>query len=120
MSIDRTTYLIYGYKIEDEKGIDSFDEHYEELFETEPYSKMFNNVNSDQTIVCDQMCGNYVYIGIQIAKLDYEDDASLEIDHDKLNELDGRLNEYMNHWPDYVLEIVKNKRRNLFCFVHIY
>lgn len=122
MGVDRTSYLLYGFKVEDEETMDFIDgEHYDDLMEEKPYSLMFNNSKSDQTIIFDGMCGNYIYIGLKLAELDeYEDDITVEIDKDKINNLENKLKEAMTSWPNYLSDLFKDKEPKLYFFVHAY
>ena len=121
MGVDRTSYLLYGFKVEDEKQIAVFDDHYEELMEEKPFSNLFNNSKSDQTIVFDGMCGDYVYIGVKLAELDeYEDDETIELDKEKLFKVDEELKKYMKDWPDYLLDLFNNVEPKMYFFVHAY
>lgn len=121
MGVDRTSYLLYGFKVEDEKGMDIFDDNYDELMEEEPYSNIFNNSNSDFGIVYDCMCGNYVYIGIVLAELDeYDDDETIELSVEELNDLNTKLVEAMKTWPKYLQDLLANMTPKLYFFIHAY
>lgn len=121
MSVDRTSYLLYGFKVEDEKQMAVFDDHYEELMEEKPFSELFNNSESDQTIIFDYMCGNYTYIGIKLAEADeYDDDGYVEIDKERLNNVDKELKEHMKNWPDYLLTLFNDVEPKLYFFIHAY
>ena len=120
MSVWRTSYLVYGYKFEEEKDMNVFNEHYDELDEP-PYSEMFNDEKSEQEIIYDGMCGNYAYIGIVLAKIDEDEyDGYAEIDQKDVNGLDKKLKKYEEKWPDYVKDIVKDKDPKLYFFIHAY
>ena len=121
MGVDRTSYLLYGFKVEAEKDMEVFDDHYEYLMEEKPYSEMFNNSKSEQTIIFDRMCGNYIYIGIVLAKLDeYDDDISIEIPESELNNLKLKLFENMTKWPDYLKDLFSEEIPKLYLFIHAY
>ena len=64
MSVDKTSYLLYGFKVEDRGKLKILENMYDDLMETPPCSNIFNSTQSDQTIVWDVMCGKYVYVGI--------------------------------------------------------
>lgn len=121
MGVDRTSYLLYGFKVTKKRQMDVFDDHYDELMEDEPFSDMFNNEDSNQTIVFDSMCGNYVYIGVKLAELDeYDNDETVELDKEKLLKIDEELKKYMKDWPDYLLTLFNNVEPKLYFFVHAY
>ena len=121
MSVWRTSYLMYGYKFEEENDMRVFDEHYDELMEEPPYSKMFNNEDSTQEIIFDVMCGNYVYIGIVLAKIDEDEyDGYAEINKEDVNCLEMEIEECRKKWPEYVKDIAKDKQPKLYLFVHAY
>ena len=122
MSVDRTSYLLYGFLFEKEEEMDIIDdEHYEDLMEEEPYSSIFNNSNSKQIAVFDCMCGQYIYIGIKLAELDeYDDDCVCEIDEDRINGLKEELKSYIEKWPDYLVDLCKDKTPKLYFFIHAY
>ena len=122
MSVWKTSYLLYGYKIEDKKELDLLmDDHYEDLMEEKPYSNMFNNEKSDQQIVFDGMCGRYMYVGEVLASIDEDEDAEwTSVSEKDLANLDARLKEHMKNWPDYLLDVVKDKDPMLYFFIHAY
>lgn len=119
MSIWNTTYLLYGFKLEKQKEIDTIDDHYEELMEEEPYSDIFDNEDSDQVLVYDGMCGNYVYIGLKLASIEEdEDDPFVNISEDDVHNLKDKLLECMKNWPDYITKLTKNYKPELYMFIH--
>ncbi len=119
MSVWITSYLLYGYKFTKKKEIKIIDEHCEELMEEKPYSEMFNNDDSDQILVEDCMCGNYVYIGLKLASIDEdEDDACVNISGNDIQDLKNKLYDHMKSWPDYLINMVKNYEPSLYLFVH--
>ena len=121
MSVDRTSYLLYGFKFEDTKEMKTINNHYDELMEGTIFSNLFNNSDSDQTIVFDGMCGFYIYVGLKIAKMDEdEEDLAVEIDESELFNLKDKLKEYMSSWPDYLVDLCKDKTPKLYFFVHAY
>lgn len=121
MGVDRTSYLVYGFKFENEDHRKIFDDHYDELMEDDPYWEFFNCNQSDQCLIFDAMCGEYVYIGIKLAELDeWDDDISIEISEDEIYELKTKLNEYMKAWPDYVQNLCKGMIPKLYFFIHAY
>ena len=121
MSVWITSYLLYGYKFIKKKEIKIIDEHYEELIEEKPYSDMFNNDDSDQILVEDTMCGNYVYIGLKLASVDEdEDDACVNISENDIQNLKNRLEKCMKSWPNYLIDMVKNYEPSLYMFMHAY
>ena len=121
MSVDRTSYLLYGFKVDKKKQIKIFKDYYDELMEEKPYSEMFNNSNSNQRIIYDYMGGDYVYIGIVLAKLDeYDDNISIEIPEYELNNLKLKLFENMSKWPKYLLDIFYEEIPKLYFFIHAY
>ena len=118
MSVDRTSYLLYGFKFTDQKDFKVFHDNYDELMEEDPYSKLFNNSDSDQTIVYDGMCGLYVYIGMKLAKVNEFDEKSVEISETEIIGLQKRLMDSMEEWPEYVQKLCRNKEPKLYFFVH--
>ena len=122
MGVDRTSYLIYGFKFTDEKEMKVLDDNYDELMEDDPYSGMFNNSDSDQTIVYDGMCGQYVYIGMKLAEIreDDFDNISVEISETEVMGLDKQLSDNMEEWPEYVQKLCRNKEPKLYFFVHVW
>lgn len=122
MSLKRDCYLLYGFKIEGKPKIKVFDDNYEELMEKAPYSKFFNNCNSEQTIVFDCMCGEYIYIGIKLAKLDveYDDTENVEISEGDINSLNDKLNEYMKLWPNYLFDLCNGRMPKLHFFINVH
>ena len=122
MSLERDCYLLYGFKIESKSDIKVFNDNYEELMEKTPYSKFFNNCNSEQTIVFDCMCGEYVYIGIKLAKLDAEYDGTenVEFSEEDINSLNDKLNEYMKLWPNYLFDLCNGRMPKLYFFINVH
>ena len=120
MSIDRTSYLLYGFKVTDKNQIEVFDDHYEDLLEEKPYSNMFNNTKSEQTIVYDYMCGEYIYIGLRLASVDEDDETPVELSESDLHNLNEKLNNCMSNWPDYLVDMFKNIEPKLYLFIHVY
>ena len=123
MSVDRTTYLLYGFKFTSEEEMDKLDEHYEELVEKEPYRLIFNDQSSDQITVWDGMCGEYIYVGIRIAEIDgvYSgEEGYVEISEKDLENLKPRLDGYMESWPPYLLDLCRDHEPKLYLFVHIW
>lgn len=121
MSVWRTSYLVYGYKFEEKKEMNVFNEHYDELLYEPPYSEMFNSKNSKQEIIYDGMCVNYAYIGIVLAKIDEDEyDGYAEIENNDVSELESQLKKYEEKWPEYVKDIVKDKDPKLYFFIHAY
>ena len=119
MGVDRTSYLLYGFKIEDESKMNVINDHYDELMEEPPYENLFNNINSEQTIIFDSMCGDYIYVGIKIFKADeYDDEVSEEISINSLVSKSNMLLEYMKSWPDYLVDMCKYMEPKLHFFVH--
>lgn len=120
MGVDRTSYLIYGFKFDKKDDIKVIDDNYEELLDGE-YCEIFNNRYSEQTIVYDYMCKEYVYAGITVAKLDeYDDDESIEIDDTEFYKLNNKLTDCINGWPDYLIKLIENKKPKLYFFIHAY
>lgn len=122
MGVDRTSYLLYGFKVEDEDKMDIIDgEHYEDLMEEEPYSSMFNNSDSDQTIIYDGMCGEYIYVGLKLAEIDeYDDNETVELSIEELTKLNAKLKKAMEKWPDYLVDLFKDDTPKLYFFIHAY
>lgn len=122
MGVDRTSYLLYGFKVEDEDKMKIIDvEHYEDLMEEEPYSSIFNNVDSDQTIISDAMCGEYIYIGLKLAEIDeYDDNETVELSIEELTKLNDKLKKAMKEWPDYLVDLFKDDTPKLYFFIHAY
>jgi hypothetical protein len=119
MGVDRTSYLLYGFKFEDKKSMKVINNHYDELMEEPPYENLFNNINSDQTIIFDCMCGDYIYVGVKIFKADeYDDDVSEEISINSLVSKSNMLLEYMKSWPDYLRKLCKDMEPKLYFFIH--
>lgn len=120
MSVDRTTYLFYGFKFTEKNDIRVINKHYDELMEEKPYSENFNNSSSEQAIVYDYMCGEYVYIGIKLAKINEYDEDSIELNHEELYGLKDKLFECMKKWPDYLRDLCKDKFPKMYFFIHAY
>ncbi len=122
MGVDRTSYLLYGFKVEDEDKMKIIDvEHYEDLMEEEPYSSIFNNVDSDQTIISDAMCGEYIYVGLKLAEIDeYDDNETVELSIEELTKLNDKLKKAMKEWPDYLVDLFKDDTPKLYFFIHAY
>ena len=121
MSVDRTTYLLYGFKFTSEEDMDKLDEHYEDLMENEPYRLIFNDQSSEQTTVWDSMCGEYIYVGMKLAEIDdfYNGDSGcVVVPRDKVVELKSRLDEYMKSWPPYLIDLCKGHEPELYFFIH--
>jgi hypothetical protein len=84
MGVDRTDYIIYGWKlpfeIKDNNGIkiDIYDDKYLPFIEGHPGVKY--------TIISDGMCGKYNMFGIMLEKADGDDGwASIELSFDDLS-----------------------------------
>jgi len=121
MGVYRTSYLVYGFKFKDKTDKKVFDDNYNDLMENTPYWEFFNNTRSDQCLIFDAMSGDYVYIGIKLAKLDeWDDNISIEISEDEIYKLKDKLNEYMKAWPDYVQNLCKGMIPKLYFFIHAY
>lgn len=121
MSVDRTTYLLYGFKFTSEEEMDKLDEYYEDLMDNEPYRLIFNDRSSDQTTIWDGMCGKYIYVGIKLAEIDdfYNgDEGCVEIPEKEMEDLKERLKEYMKSWPLYLLDLCRGHESKLYLFVH--
>lgn len=121
MSVDRTTYLLYGFKFTSEEEMDKLDEHYEELVEKEPH--IFDCASSDQITVWDGMGGEYIYVGIRIAEIDgiYSgEEGYVEISEKDLENLKPRLDGYMESWPPYLQDLCKDKTPGLYLFIHVW
>ena len=118
MSVEKTSYLLYGFKVTDKEEKKTLNIHYEDLMEND---LRFNCRNSEQRIVYDFMCGNYIYVGIVLAKIDEdESDTSIEISDTNFNDLKARLDEYMKDWPKCLLNVVNDKEPKLYFFIHSY
>lgn len=121
MGVYRTSYLLYGFKFTEKNDIRAINKHYDELMEEKPYSNNFNNSRSEQALVYDYMCGEYVYIGIKLAKIDeYNDNASVEVSEDEIDNLNNKLTEYMKSWPNYLVKLCKDNTPKLHFFIHAY
>lgn len=121
MGVDRTSYLLYGFKVDNKKQIKIFDDHYDELMEESPYSEMFNNSKSKQTIVFDGMCGDYVYIGLCLAELEeYDDRRAIEISGEDILYLNNKLFNAVDNWPKYLQDLFKGVTPKLYFFIHAY
>lgn len=121
MSVDRTTYLLYGFKFTSEEEMDKLDEHYEDLMENEPNRLIFNDQSSDKTIIWDGMCGEYIYVGIRLAEIDdfYNGDSGcVEISKDDLEGLENKLYLGMESWPQYLQDLCKDHEPGLYLFIH--
>ena len=118
MGVWRTSYLIYGFKIEDEARLDVLGDHEEELLFEEPYSEIFNGYDSDQTIISDVMCGQYAYIGLELAHIDELDEGYYEWSEEQMTGLNERLKECMEKWPDYLRGICRDIEPKLYFFIH--
>lgn len=116
IKIERTSYLIYGFRLGEQSDVDVIDDHHEELMENKPYSKIFNNVKSNQAIIED-LYGYYV--GIKLADVNEGDWCEISED-DLLNLKNNKLLEYMNTWPDYLIDILKDKEPKLYMFSNAY
>lgn len=65
MGVDRSDYLIYGYKL----PIDYFKTKGVDIWEDEKYLPLIEGwKGEDYSIVHDQMCGNYYVFGYSIAR----------------------------------------------------
>ena len=49
-----------------------------------------------------------------------EEDLAVEIDESELFNLKDKLKEYMSSWPDYLVDLCKDKTPKLYFFVHAY
>lgn len=117
MSAEKTSYLLYGFKVEDRGKLKILENMYDNLMETPPCSNIFNSTKSDQTIVWDVMCGKYVYVGILIAKKDEWDESGTEIDEKQFDFLKYKLKEYMYEWPEDLFELLKCGEPKLHFFI---
>ena len=117
MSAEKTSYLLYGFKVEDKGKLKILENMYDDLMETPPYSNIFNSTKSDQTIVWDVMCEKYVYVGILVAKKDEWDDSGTEIDEKQFDFLKYKLKEYMYEWPEDLFELLKCDEPKLYFFI---
>ena len=121
MSILRTSYLLYGFKLDKEKEINSISDHYEDLIIDDPYSKIFDNSESDQILVYDGMCQNYAYVGLKLASVDeYEEEPYVSISAEDVLNLKNKLEEKMKSWPDYLIDMVNGYEPRLYMFMHTY
>ena len=122
MSVDRTTYLLYGFKFTKEKDLDVIDDNWEDLMESGPTNDLFNDPDSKQILVYDGMCGNYAYIGLKLAEIDEycDDECCVEIPKDDLEGLENQLYLGMDSWPPYLQDSCKDKTPGLYLFVHFW
>ena len=121
MGVWRTSYIVYGFKIEDEARLDTLGDYEEELLYEEPYCDIFNGDYSDQTIISDGMCGRYAYVGIELAHIDEDDDeAYYEWSEEEMTGLNEKLKEGMEKWPDYLKGICQGLEPKLYFFIHAY
>jgi hypothetical protein len=82
---------------------------------------MFNNEASDQTIIYDAMCGDYIYVGLKLAEIDeWDDNETVELSIEELTKLNGKLKEAMKKWPDYLVDLFKDDTPKLYFFIHAY
>ena len=118
MSVWRTSYLIYGFKLE-ESELDVIDDHYEDITENEPLRDLFDNDEYGKgTIVYDGMCGLYTYIGVNLASIDEDSDEDIVIPKNDILKLDNKLSDIMKILPSYLLDALKDKEPKLYFFVH--
>lgn len=122
MSVDRTTYLLYGFKFTKEKDLDVFDDNWEDLMESGPTYDLFNDPDSKQILVYDGMCGNYAYIGLKLAEIDEycDDEGCVEIPKDDLEGLENQLYLGMGSWPQYLQDLCKDLEPGLYLFIHFW
>lgn len=122
MSVWKDTYLVYGFKVTNQKLFELInDDWYDNLMEEEPYSKFFNNRNSAQGIIIDGMCGNYIYIGIKLARIEEDsDDACINLKGTDVINLQAKLEKYMEEWPDYLVNALNDIEPGLWLFTHYY
>lgn len=115
MGLDASLHIIYGYKLEDTPIEDKMEELNESgKLSDEEHDKLYedltNTTEDGLTIICDYMCGNYEYIGLQLY-YKYDDcgaNAHYELTLNKLKELcdDEKLDELIQkHLPFIVGDI---------------
>lgn len=119
MSVERKSYLLYGFRFDEKFQIDTIRNNYDELME-DTYSDLFNSSKSDQTIVFDGMCGEYVYVGINVCVVEEFDDSYREISINELVSMSNKLLEYKKAWPDYLQDLCKYMEPKLYFFVYAY
>ena len=120
MSVEKTSYLLYGFKVMDKEEKEVFNKHYEDLMENDPYSEMFNNKNSNQAIVFDPMCGKQIYIGIRLGKINEYDEDSIEISNQDMNDVNMNLYQAIDKWPTYLKNMFKDVKPKLYFFINYY
>ena len=121
MGVDRTSYLLYGFKFTNEKEKDVIDENWDDLMEDSPAAEIFNSSDSGQALVYDYMCGEYCYVGLVLAKVDeYDDDNTIELNHEELYGLKDKLFECMKKWPNYLTDLCKDKFPKMYFFILAY
>lgn len=122
MSVDRTTYLLYGFKFTKKEELAVIDDNWEDLMNSGPTYEIFNSSDSNQIVVYDGMCGNYMYIGLKLAKIDdywVESESCVEIPQDHLGgRLENQLYLGMDIWPSYLLDLCKDHEPRLYLFIH--
>lgn len=121
MSLDKESFIVYGFKF-DESQLDVIDDHWDELFEEEPYASRFyfDEDDTDEVIVEDTMCGQYAYAGLKLSRITEYSKKSTKEDVSKFENLQEKLEEKMKTWPDYLLEAVKDMTPALYSFQHVY
>ena len=123
MSVDRTTYLLYGFKFTKKEELDVIDDNWEDLMWGDETREIFNSPGSKETLVYDGMCGNYAYIGIKLAKVDdywgETEEPCIEISQDHLGgRLENQLYIGMESWPSYLQDLCKDHEPGLYLFIH--
>ena len=104
MSVDRTTYLLYGFKFTKKEELAIIDDNWEDLMWGDETREIFNSPGSKETLVYDGMCGNYAYIGLKLAKIDdywVESESCVEIPQDQGTSLDDFARTALEEGEDF-------------------
>lgn len=118
MGVDATSYLVIGYKI-DKKTIQKYEiEPYSE--EALPYVEGHRGI--DLSIIYDQMCGNYIIFGKEIAShSEYSENEIEAIPLDQLTSQELRLrikNDFIRVFGQHILDILPDQEPQILIFTH--
>lgn len=116
MGLDYRTIAIYGWKVKGNKNvrnlIDELEEWNEDYFD-----------ETDDIMIEDTMCGDYIYFGAILAYFDpTEDNQEVIINDDLIAKKTKKWNKYIKDNPKF-LEIInkyKSGDAQLFVFSHIW
>ena len=101
--IDNYTTVVYGWKL---TGSDNVNEFTSEL---EDWNEDYFDITED-VLVEDTMCGEYVYFGAVLVSYDAEEGDEIVIDDELINKYTNKWNNFLKENPKFE-EIIKKYKK---------